>query len=75
MRIKAKNSMPTVEYGGEIYKLKSRNIEVPDLCNMDSLAALVWLNRNTWPRGYQKSPDPLTGMGGAITFSKRRGGI
>jgi hypothetical protein len=50
------SSMPTVMYQGNIYKLRSRKIEVPDLDAMDSLSALVWLNRNTIAKGYKKEP-------------------
>lgn len=50
------NPMPTVTYEGKTYKLKSRNIEVPDLDTMDSLSAHVWLNRNTTAKGYRKEP-------------------
>ena len=64
------NPMPTVEYGGNVYKLRSRKTVVPDLNAMDSLAALIWINRNTTPRGYQKAPNPLKGMGGAITIAE-----
>jgi hypothetical protein len=50
------NPMPTVTYEGKTYKLRSRKIEVPDLENMDSLSAHIWLNRNTTARGFRKEP-------------------
>jgi hypothetical protein len=66
--MKVKNPMPTVSYNGETYKLRSRKTQVPNLKNMDSTSALIWLNRNTTARGYQKVPNPLIGMGGIITI-------
>jgi hypothetical protein len=65
---KMSEPMPTVEYRGSVYKLRSRKIVVPALALMDDLSALIWINRNTTPRGYQKAPNPLKGMGGAITI-------
>lgn len=67
-----KGPMPTVTYEGETYKLKSHKTQIPNLLGMERLAALVWLQRNTWPRGYHKSPNPLTGMGGAIGLSQKQ---
>lgn len=52
---------PIVTYNGNIYKLKSNKIEVPDLQSMSSLAALVWINQNTIARGYTKKEDILIG--------------
>jgi hypothetical protein len=66
--MKTYNSMPTVTYKGETYKLRSRKTEIPDLENMDSLSAFVWINKNTTAKGYSKEPNPLTGMGGAISI-------
>ena len=66
---KQSNPMPTVAYQGEVYKLRSRKTEVPNLEIMDSLSAHIWLNRNTTARGYSKAPNPLIGMGGAITLN------
>lgn len=62
------NPMPTVEYDGNTYKLKSRKIEVPDFSNMDRLAALIWINKHTVKRGYSKPPNPLTGLGDVISI-------
>jgi hypothetical protein len=50
------NPMPTVTYQGNMYKLRSRKTEVPDLEAMNEFAALIWLNRNTTARGYRKEP-------------------
>ena len=65
----SKAPMPTVEYRGSIYKLRSRKTVVPNLDAMDELSALIWINQNTTPRGYQKPTNPLEGMGGAITLT------
>jgi hypothetical protein len=43
--------MPTVVYNGKVYKVRSRKTEIPDLDAMDRTAALIWLLRNTYPRG------------------------
>lgn len=43
--------MPTVEYNGKVYKVRSRKTEIPDLAAMDSIPALMWLLRNTTPKG------------------------
>lgn len=48
--------MPTVTYDGNTYKLRSRQTTIPDLAAMRRIEALVWLNRNTTPRGYSKAP-------------------
>jgi hypothetical protein len=68
MKMRSKNPMPTVEFEGRVWSLKSRKTEVPDIEHMDRFDALIWLNRNTIPRGYHKAPNPLTGMGGAISL-------
>ena len=47
--------MPTVEFDGQVYKLKSRSVTVPDLKGMDRIEVLIWLNRNVARRGYQRS--------------------
>lgn len=67
--------MPTkraVTYDGNTYKVKSDKIEIPDLTAMDRIAALMWLNRHTYARGYSRvRPDPLAGLGGAISVTAR----
>lgn len=57
-----KNPMPTVVYQGRSYKLRSRKTETPDLTAMTTLEALVWINRNTTPRGYQKEKIRIGGI-------------
>ena len=59
---------PSITFEGKVYKLKRHNLEVPKLEEMERMAALMWLNQNTWPRGYQKPAHPLTGIGGAVTI-------
>jgi len=48
---RARGPMPTVEYNGKIYKVRSRKTEIPDLSAMTTTAALMWLLRNTTPKG------------------------
>lgn len=60
MKSKVKNPLPTVEYQGRVYKLKSRKINVPDFNLMSELEILIWINKNTIARGYQKD-KPLIG--------------
>jgi hypothetical protein len=56
--------MPTVTYDGTTYKARSRKTEIPDLGAMDRIAALMWLVRNTYPRGTNhRRPTPnLAGL-------------
>jgi hypothetical protein len=54
------NPMPTVEFDGKTYSLRSRKTEVPDLHVMARIEALVWLCRNTTPRGYSRAPNPFS---------------
>ena len=63
--------MPTVTFDGQVYKMKSRKVEIPNLSEMPRIEALIWLNRNTRARGYSKVTNPLAGFGGAITVSPR----
>ena len=67
----SRGPMPTVTYDGNTYKLRSRKTVVPDLDAMGRTAALQWLCRETWPRGYSKPPSPLAGMGDAIGLTVR----
>ncbi len=55
---------PTVIYDDRVYKVRSRKTEVPDLAAMDHIAALVWLNRYTYPKGTNhRRPAPnLSGL-------------
>lgn len=48
------NPMPTVEFEGRTYSLRTRSVVAPDLGKMDKIGALVWLNRNAVRRGFQK---------------------
>jgi hypothetical protein len=67
--MKRTNPMPTVTYGEYTYKLKSRKTIVPDFNSMTRFEALIWINRNTRARGYSKAPNPLIGLGGAISVN------
>jgi hypothetical protein len=53
---------PIVEYDGKSYTTRKWNIEIPDLNAMTSTEALVWLVRNTTPRGYSKYKPNLSGL-------------
>ena len=59
-----------VEWDGRFYKVRSDKVEIPDLANMERLAALTWLCRETYPTGYRR-PHPLAGFGGAISVGVR----
>lgn len=63
----------TVTYGGRTYKVRKDKIEIPDLDAMTRIAALVWLNEETYPTGAgtRTRPNPLAGMGGAIRVNVR----
>lgn len=60
--------MPTVTYGDRTYKVRSRKTEIPDLDAMERIAALIWLNQNTYPTGAgtRTRPNPLAGYGGVL---------
>jgi hypothetical protein len=60
-----KRPMPTVEWDGTCYSLKSRNTQVPDLASMSRIEATLWLCRNTKPRGYRRG-NPLAGLAGVV---------
>jgi hypothetical protein len=56
-----------VTYDDCTYKVRSDKIAIPDFTQMQRLAVLIWLNQNTYARGYSnKKPNPLQGLGGAI---------
>lgn len=57
-----------VEWNGRFYKVKSSKIVIPDLSKMERFAALLWLNANTYARGYSR-PNPLAGLAGAVTIN------
>ena len=56
-----------VEWEGREYTIRSDTLVIPDLKSMDRLDVLIWLNRNTYSRGYQKQ-NPLAGIGTAISL-------
>ncbi len=60
--------MPTVEWDGRVYSVRSRKIKIPNLTAMSRFAALQWLIANTYARGYSR-PNPLAGFGGAISVN------
>jgi hypothetical protein len=60
----------TVTYDGKSYKVKSDTIELPGLDSMSRTAALTWLCRHTYPRGYSR-PNPLAGLGDAISVTAK----
>lgn len=64
---------PAVTYDGKTYKVKSRKTPIPDLAAMDRMAALIWLNEHTYPRGngLRTKPNPLAGLGDAIKLTIR----
>jgi hypothetical protein len=61
----------TVTFDGQMYKVRSTKVEIPDLAAMTRIEALVWLNQNTYRRGYSKARSPLEGMGAALTLRAR----
>jgi hypothetical protein len=50
--------MPTVEFEGKTYSLRSRSTAAANLPKLDKISALIWLNQNATRRGFQK-PRPL----------------
>lgn len=63
------NYMPTVEYRGKIYKLKSRKTAIPNLDLMDDISTALWLLRNTVAKGYSKVQNPLAGMADVLNIN------
>lgn len=62
----------TITYDGKTYKVKSDNIEIPNLDTLDRFAALIWLNQNTYKRGHStRRPNSLAGLGDAIKVSPK----
>jgi hypothetical protein len=53
---------PVVTYDGKSYTARSYNVEIPDLAAMDRMAALIWLNANTTPKGYGRGKVNLSGI-------------
>jgi hypothetical protein len=61
-----------VDFEGRTYKVRSDKVEIPDLTKISRIAALTWLCQETYPRGHStKRPNPLAGLGGAITIGVR----
>ena len=63
----------TVTYGGQTYKVRKDKTEIPDLDAMERMAALVWLNQETYATGTgtRSRPVSLAGMGDAINLIVR----
>lgn len=63
----------TVTYDGKTYKVRKDSIAIPDLNAMERMAALIWLNQETCAsgRGTRSRPNPLVGMGDALTVIVR----
>uniref|UniRef100_UPI003F499AB0 hypothetical protein n=1 Tax=Nonomuraea sp. CA-251285 TaxID=3240002 RepID=UPI003F499AB0 len=59
-----------VEYDGKWYKVRSDKIEIPDFAGMTRFAALQWLSRHTYARGFSR-PRPLAGLGAVLTMKTR----
>lgn len=63
----------TVTYDGRTYKVRKDSIAIPDLGAMERMAALIWLNQETYATGpgtRTRRPN-LTGLGDAITVIVR----
>jgi hypothetical protein len=58
------NRKPTVEYDGQIYIVRSARTEIPDLDGMSRMAALIWLNQNTYARGAGIRTQPRPNLHG-----------
>lgn len=57
----------TVEFNGRTYSVRSDSIEIPDLAGMERLAALMWLNANTYASGYSVPKVNLRGLGSLLS--------
>lgn len=57
----------TVEFDGRGYRVRG-NVAIPILEQMDRFAALLWINRHTYARGYQVTSNPLAGFGAALSI-------
>ena len=71
MQQAAARKKPTVAYDGNTYTVRSRRTEIPDLAAMDRMAALVWLNQNTYAKVNHRKPNPLAGLGDVISVNVR----
>lgn len=56
----------TATFDGCTYRVRSDRIEIPDLEAMPRIEALVWINQNTYRRGYSQPPSPLAGLGDVL---------
>jgi hypothetical protein len=56
-----------VNWENESFCVKG-NVSIPDLSAMSRIDALIWLNRNTYRRGYSRVTNPLAGIGNAISL-------
>lgn len=59
-----------IEWDGRTYKVRRNSTVIPDLQSLPRMEALIWLCRETCPRGFSK-PNPLAGYGGAISVGVR----
>lgn len=48
-----------VAYKGDTYKVKKNVTEIPNLDSLDSISARIWINQNTYRRGYSKQDIQL----------------
>lgn len=53
-----------ITFNGQNYKVRG-NVEIPDLESMGRFDVLIWINQNTYAKGYQKQ-NPLAGLADAI---------
>jgi hypothetical protein len=63
----------TVTYDNRTYKVRKDSIAIPDLGAMERMAALIWLNQETYTAGAgtRSRPVNLTGLGDAISVIVR----
>lgn len=66
-----RKSKRVVSYDGSTYKVRSDKIEIPDFAAMERMQVLMWLNTNTYARGYSRQDNSLQGLGGAINLGIR----
>lgn len=55
-----------IEFEGRWYKVRSQKTAIPALSEMPRIEALLWLNANTYARGYSRSSNPLAGYAGTL---------
>jgi hypothetical protein len=72
MAFKKRGPKRRIDWDNQVYSVKSDKIEVPNFKDMDRLSVLMWLNKNTYRKGYTtRKVNPLAGLGGAITLKIR----